>query len=269
MGFAEGMGCVDCCVWRHLPCAALSTQAGLQTAFCAPTGPPESGHQCLPTTAPAAALCGANLALEAAGGCSRGLQEHCSDRTCPFLLCLPTLLLQHTAGLSGGRVLKKMCRKYMQLPEDQGAMLVASCGPVSVPLSDLVMAVAAEAESTCSCRRTRVRLVGRLGPGPVCLLVRMLAWVAPAAAQTSLLWSLRSTLCLSVLPDARSAPRQAAAAEAAPLAADRPLVSLLPGTAIFEFPGGVELKEKFKQQLDEVGRGLSEDEIQQVGWPAI
>lgn len=28
----------------------------------------------------------------------------------------------------------------------------------------------------------------------------------------------------------------------------------------------VELKEAFKQQLDEVGRGLSEDEIQQVGW---
>ena len=37
------------------------------------------------------------------------------------------------------------------------------------------------------------------------------------------------------------------------------------GTAIFEFPGGVELKEAFKEQLDEVGRGLSEEEIQQVG----
>lgn len=71
------------------------------------------------------------------------------------LLLLAHAFTQHTAGLSGGRVLKKMARKYMQLPEDQG-------------------------------------------------------------------------------------------------------------TAIFEFPGGVELKEAFKEQLDEVGRGLSEEEIQQI-----
>lgn len=71
------------------------------------------------------------------------------------LLLLAHAFTQHTAGLSGGRVLKKMCRKYMNLPEDQG-------------------------------------------------------------------------------------------------------------TAIFEFPGDVELKEAFKEQLDEVGRGLSEDEIQQI-----
>ncbi|PRW60607.1 40S ribosomal S21-2 [Chlorella sorokiniana] len=71
------------------------------------------------------------------------------------LLLLAHAFTQHTAGLSGGRVLKKMARKYMQLPEDQG-------------------------------------------------------------------------------------------------------------TAIFEFPGGVELKEAFKERLDEVGRGLSEEETQQI-----
>lgn len=36
------------------------------------------------------------------------------------------------------------------------------------------------------------------------------------------------------------------------------------GTAIFEFPGGVELKDAFKAALDGVGRGLSEDEVQAV-----
>lgn len=36
------------------------------------------------------------------------------------------------------------------------------------------------------------------------------------------------------------------------------------GTAIFTFPGGVELKEAFKAQLDAVGRGLSEEEVQAV-----
>lgn len=36
------------------------------------------------------------------------------------------------------------------------------------------------------------------------------------------------------------------------------------GTAIFTFPGGVELKEAFKAQLDDVGRQLSEEEVQAV-----
>lgn len=71
------------------------------------------------------------------------------------LLLLAHAFTQHTAGLSGGRVVKRMARKYMGLPEDQG-------------------------------------------------------------------------------------------------------------TAIFEFPGGVELKDAFKAALDGVGRGLSEDEVQAV-----
>ncbi|KAL4422440.1 hypothetical protein ABPG75_008637 [Micractinium tetrahymenae] len=71
------------------------------------------------------------------------------------LLLLAHTFTQHTAGLSGGRVVKRMARKYMHLPEDQG-------------------------------------------------------------------------------------------------------------TAIFEFPGGVELKEAFKARLDAVGQGLSEEEVQAV-----
>ncbi|KAL4436102.1 hypothetical protein ABPG77_005550 [Micractinium sp. CCAP 211/92] len=80
------------------------------------------------------------------------LQEVARER--PLLLLAHTFT-QHTAGLSGGRVVRRMARKYMSLPEDQG-------------------------------------------------------------------------------------------------------------TAIFEFPGGVELKEAFKAQLDAVGEGLSEEEVQAI-----
>ena len=37
------------------------------------------------------------------------------------------------------------------------------------------------------------------------------------------------------------------------------------GTAIFEFPGGTELKDAFKAAMDDAGRQLSEEEVQQVG----
>lgn len=36
------------------------------------------------------------------------------------------------------------------------------------------------------------------------------------------------------------------------------------GTAIFEFPGGVELKDAFKARIDEVGAGLGEADVQAV-----
>lgn len=43
------------------------------------------------------------------------------------LLLLAHAFTQHTAGLSGGRVVKRMARKYMGLPEDQGGCRLPPC----------------------------------------------------------------------------------------------------------------------------------------------
>jgi heme oxygenase len=36
------------------------------------------------------------------------------------LLLLAHAFTQHLAGLSGGRIIKRLARKYMRLPEDKG-----------------------------------------------------------------------------------------------------------------------------------------------------
>jgi hypothetical protein len=39
------------------------------------------------------------------------------------LLLLAHAFTQHLAGLSGGRIIKRLCRRYMALPQDKGARL--------------------------------------------------------------------------------------------------------------------------------------------------
>lgn len=57
------------------------------------------------------------------------LREIAADRP---LLLLAHAFTQHTAGLSGGRIVKRMARKYMALPEDKGTAIFDFGGGVEL-----------------------------------------------------------------------------------------------------------------------------------------
>lgn len=106
------------------------------------------------------------------------------------LLLLAHTFTQHTAGLSGGRVVKRMARKYMQLPEEQGGCCrqgscCASCvQPVSAAMGQAKLRQAeggaARVSGACECQVASVGASRGVKPG-TSLLLATAAATAPCS----------------------------------------------------------------------------------------